>query len=240
MSVKSVIKIPTVIFHPTLAAKLTHETIGHLAEADFILQVGANAPWLILPPLSPKITVVDYAHTAFGKPVPLPMYTDDEDTPTQDVTIIQNGLSKNIMTSLHTAAALNLPLTGNARKAEPDDTPLTRMRNTALLPGTDCPKAMLASIEDGYYLVDSEFDSSDPETGEFASKISEGYRVRGGKICEALPPCFIYGYATEFLQSIAMVGNDFVWITDTCEIKGQEITIAAGAPSIIAKLELVF
>lgn len=231
-------KLPPSCIHPTLAAKLIHETIGHLAEAESILRATAkNAPWYKMPRISPKITVIDFATEAFGKPVPLPMYTDDEGTPTRDVTVIKGGQIQDIMTSVDTAAKLNLPLTGNARKDDPEDIPLARMRNTALLPGTDCPEAMLASLDTGFYLVDSELDLSDHITGEFVSIISEGYLVQDGKIAQRLPPCFITGEVSDFMQSITMVGNDFAWITDTCDIEGQVLDIAAGAPTILATLD---
>ena len=217
---------------PTLTAKLTHETISHIAEADWITASDTSAPFLQLPLLSSKITVVDYAHTAFGKPVPLPVFTDDEGTPAVDVTLINKGLTTGILTNKKTAAALGLGLTGNANGG------MVRARNTALLPGSDTPEAIIASIQDGYYLVDSILDIGDAFVGDFASQICEGYRIRNGVICEPLPPCVIYGTASEFWQSVSMVGNDFAWITDDCTKNGKKIMVAAGAPTIKCNLWL--
>ena len=46
-----------------------------------------------------------------------------------------------------------VPPTGNARAYTFSDEPLIRMRNTAILPGKDKLDDMIASIEDGYYLL---------------------------------------------------------------------------------------
>ena len=45
--------------------------------------------------------------------------------------------------------------TGNARAYAFSDEPLVRMRNTAFLPGQHSLEEMIASIEDGYYLIET-------------------------------------------------------------------------------------
>ena len=242
---KNAIHIPDSYSHcvlsPKMAAKLIHEALGHLAEADHILAKAPQAPFLCIPRISDKITVVDYAHTAFGKTVPIPIYIDDEGITAQDVTIISKGQIGACMTNLETSALLDKPLTGNARAATYKNEPLVRMRNTALHPWHDDPTQMIASIEDGYYLVDSSEDGSDPN-GEFASKISVGYRIRNGQICESIKDCVIWGDSADFLNSISMVGNDFEWQVDDCTklsgSKAQKIKIASGAPTIKANLNI--
>ena len=213
---------------PTLAAKITHETLGHLAEADGVIAAGVAAPILHLPKLPATITVVDYAHTAFGKPVPMPVYTDEEGTTARDVTIINQGNFSGLVSNRKTAIRLGTPLTGNARGG------MVRTRNLALLPGETTQEAILATITEGYYLVDSSLDSSDPLMGDFASIISEGYRIQNGVICEPLPECTIYCDMAEFWQSVTHVGNDFAWITDDCTKFDKKAIIATGAPSIAA------
>ena len=214
------------ILSPTLAAKVVHEGLGHMAEGDCIGKNINSGALFNLPPLSPAITVVDYAHTAFGKAVPLPVYTDTEGTTAQDVTIIKNGKPHGVMTHKASAATLGLQPTGNANGG------IVRMRNTALLPGSSKLEAMLATIQYGYYLEDSLWDSADPAYGDFASHISKGYYIRNGTICEPLPPCIIHCEAKEFWPSVTMVGSDFAWITDECTKEDKKIMVAAGAPSI--------
>jgi len=221
---------------PKVTAILIHETIGHLAEADFVLACAHQSPLLTLPPLSPKLTVVDYAHTAFGKPCPIPIYTDDEGTIAIDVCILKEGKRNACMTNRYTASALSLPLTGNARAATCNDNPMVRMRNTALLPWKDDPAKIISSIQKGFFLADSGNIYGDIN-GDFCCEVKEGYRIKNGHICERIPECMVWGNAADFLKSISMVGNDFTWYLDECT-KWDKIQVAQGAPTIKAYLEI--
>lgn len=222
---------------PPIASALIHEALGHMAESDLILPNYPKTPLIYMPPLSHKITVVDYAHTAFGCSVPMPVYVDDEGTTAIDVPIITSGLVTGAMSNKLAYTKLNWPLTGNARAAGSNCKPLVRMRNTALHPWYDCPAQMLASIKNGYYLVDASEVSGDVN-GDFAARVSEGYYVRNGVICERLKDCVIYGNSTHFLLSISMVGYDFEWFVDECTKMRQTVRLASGAPSIRAWLNV--
>lgn len=221
---------------PKAAAIITHETIGHLSEADFVLACANHSPFFHLPPLSKKVTVVDYAHTTLGKPCPLPIYVDDEGTTAKDVCIIKEGKPASCMTNLYTAAALGLPPTGNARAASQEDAPMVRMRNTALLPWHDSPADILSSIQDGYYLVEAGNCYGDVN-GDFCCEIKLGYRVKNGQIRESIKDYMIWGKTADFLQSISMVGSDFEWHIDECT-KWQTIQVAQGAPTIKASFNI--
>jgi len=175
-----------------------------------------------------------YAHTAFGQPCPVPMHFDDEATAAVDVCIINKGQRANSMTNLYTAEALSLPLTGNARCATPEDEPMVRMRNTALLPWHDNPADIIASIDNGYYLTQAGTCYGDIN-GDFGCEIKSGYVIRGGKLCEPIKNCMLGGKAAEFMQSISMVGNDFQWFADDCT-KWQVIKVGQGAPTIKASV----
>jgi len=220
-----------------MAAKLIHEAIGHQAEADF-----AHSPHSCFAslkkstPLSSKINIVDYAHTAFGENCPLPIYIDDEGVTAQDAHIIKAGKICDFMTNRETASLLKLPLTGNAISSDFQHEPLIRMRNTALLPSEDTLDEMLASIKNGYYIIDG-CDGGGDINGEFAFHVSIGYRIKNGKICESLKDAVIWGNCKDFLKSISMIGNDFEWHIDDCT-KRQKIYLAQGAPTIKALLNI--
>jgi len=187
------------------------------------------------------------------------MYFDDEGTATQDVCIINKGRKDSCMTDKFTAALMGTTPTGNARSIAPlatnkgtgkgmtndtnddtaegtDDEPMVRMRNTALLPGDTTPEEMLASMQDGYHIVDCGNIYGDGQGG-FKLEITEAYRVHGGVICEKIPQCMAIGNMSEFLQSISMVGNDFEWFVDECT-KGDTIQVGQGAPTVKARLRL--
>ena len=228
---------PTYAISPKITASLIHEALGHLAEADSALACAHQSPFLRLPPLSNKITVVDYAHTAFGKPCPLPIYIDDEGTTAKDVCIIKDGQRANYMTNLYTAATLSIPPTGNARSASPNSEIMIRMRNTALLPGPDTPAEIISSIQNGYYLVEPGNCYGDIN-GDFCCELKEGYRIINGQIRERVLNHMLFGQVASFLKSITMVANDFQWHVDECT-KWDTIKVGQGAPTIKACLKIV-
>jgi len=224
------------VLSPNTAAALTHEAIGHISEADFILACSSLSPFKHLPLSSYKITITDYAHTAFGKPCPIPIHTDDEGITAIDVCIINQGLPGFCMTNLHTAQALSVTPTGNARAASPGGEAMVRMRNTALHPWHDKPADIIASIEDGYYLDECGNCYGDIN-GDFCCEIKSGYIIKNGKLCQPIRNRMIWGHVADFLKSITMVGNDFKWFTDTCT-KWDTIQVGQGAPTIKACLEI--
>ena len=61
--------------------------------------------------------------------------------------------------------------TGNARGREFSDEPLIRMRNTLVLAGNDKLEDMIASVDDGYYLLSTGNGQADL-TGEFTFGIN--------------------------------------------------------------------
>jgi len=197
--------IPCVL-GPQLAAKLTHKAIGHHGEADILLGCFPHAIFTKVPSLNPNLNIVDFAHTAFGQPCPIPIQIDDEGVKAQDVYLIKNGQVHEAMTNKKTAAELESPLTGNARAASILHKPLIRMRNIALLPSgnyRNTLEAMLSSLDNGYYLVDGGHGEWEPN-GEFVYEISEGYRIKNGEICDKLPDnIVIFGSCVRYLRSIS-------------------------------------
>ncbi len=75
--------------------------------------------------------------------------------------------------------------TGNARAFQFSDEPLIRMRNTAILPRTDRLADMIASIEDGYYLLRPSNGQADA-TSEFMFGVTLGYEIKNGKLGSAI------------------------------------------------------
>ena len=138
------------ILHPSLAGILAHEAVGHTVEADIVLGGSVAAHNVGKQVASELVTMVDFAHTALGKPCPLPVYVDDEGIIAEDVTLIENGVLKNFMHSRETARHFGVKPQGNARGFQFSDEPLIRMRNTAILPGTSKLDDMIASVDDGY------------------------------------------------------------------------------------------
>ena len=171
----------TVILGGILSGMLAHEAVGHTVEADLVIGGSVAGPCLHKRVGSDLVNLVDYAHTAFGKPTPLPIYVDDEGTAATDAVLIRDGILVGYMNSRESAERFSMAPTGNARAFLFSDEPLIRMRNTAVLPGTSKLEDMIASIDDGYYLLDTNNGQADT-TGEFMFGVTFGYEIKKGKL----------------------------------------------------------
>ena len=87
--------------------------------------------------------------------------------------LIKDGILVGYMNNRESAERFNMVPTGNARAYLFSDEPLIRMRNTAVLPGKSKLEDMIASIDDGYYLLDTNNGQADT-TGEFMFGVTFG------------------------------------------------------------------
>ncbi len=125
--------------------------------------------------------------------------------------------------------------TGNARAYLFSDEPLIRMRNTAIVPGTSKLEDMIASVEDGYYFIDTNNGQADT-TGEFMFGVCMGYEIKNGKLGRALLDTTISGVAFEMLKTVDMVGDTISWSSSGFCGKKQPMPVGLGGPAIRCKI----
>jgi TldD protein len=226
-----------VILDANLAGILAHEAIGHTTESDIVKGGSIAADFLNQKVASELVTLIDFAHTAFGNLCPVPVFVDDEGTLAQDAVIIQNGILKQYMNNKDTALYFDHDLTGNARAYRFNDEPLVRMRNTAILPGKSKLSDMIASIEDGYYLMKSSNGQAD-STSEFMFGVPLGYEIKNGKLGKAIKDTTISGVAFDVLKTVSMVSNDMSWDCSGMCGKKQPIPVGMGGPAIKCKVNI--
>lgn len=226
-----------VVLDATLAGMLAHEAVGHTVEADLVMAGSVASKTLGREVASDKITMIDFAHTALGKPVPLPVYVDDEGTPCEDAVLIKDGILVGYMHNRESAMYYDVKPTGNARAHKFSDEPLIRMRNTAILPGKDKLSDMIASIDNGYYLTRTQNGQADT-TGEFMFGITMGYEIKNGKLGRALRDTTISGVAFEMLKTVDMVSDDMVWSSSGYCGKKQLMPVSMGGPAIKCKVNI--
>ncbi|MCL2628716.1 MAG: TldD/PmbA family protein [Oscillospiraceae bacterium] len=219
------------VMHPDLAGILAHEAVGHTVEADLVLGGSVAGHNLGKQVASDLITMLDVAHTFNGKTCPLPIYVDDEGVTAEDAVLIENGILKGFMHSRETARRFDVAPQGNARAFAFNDEPLIRMRNTVIMPGKSKLDDMIASIDDGYFLVKTGNGQAD-STGEFMFSVELGYEIKNGKLGQAIRETTISGVAFEMLKTVDMVSDDMVWsISGFCG-KKQPITTSMGGPAV--------
>lgn len=220
-----------------LAGILAHEAIGHTTEADLVMGGSVAAQYLGKTAASPLVTLVDFAHSYDGHTCPIPIYIDDEGTEARDVGIIEKGVLKGYMHNKQSARHFNTAPTGNARAYQYMDEPLIRMRNTAILPGESKLQEMIASIEDGYYLMVPSNGQADT-TSEFMFAVVLGYEIKQGQLGRAIKDTTISGVAFQVLQDVTMISDEMKWTSAGMCGKKQMIPVGMGGPAIKTKINI--
>ena len=226
-----------VILDSELTGILAHEAVGHPTEADLVLGGAVTGKLLNQEVASPLVNMVDLAHTWDDEILPVPVFIDDEGAEARDAVLIENGVLKGYMTNRHTAAELNMPVSGNARAFKFYDEPLIRMRNTAILPGKDKLEEMIASIDDGYYLIKTNNGEADT-TSEFMFGVTLGYEIKNGKLGRAITDTTISGIAFDTLKTVSMVSDEIHWECSGYCGKKQIIPVGCGGPAIKCKVHI--
>jgi TldD protein len=227
----------TCVLSGELTGMLSHEAVGHTVEADLVLGGSVARNLLNKQVASPIVNMVDFAHTALGKPTPLPIYVDDEGVEAKDALLIENGILRTYMVNRDLGSKLGIEPAGNARAYSFRDEPLIRMRNTAIVPGDSKLEDMISSLDDGYYLVSSGNGQADM-TGEFMFGITEGYEIKNGKIGRALLETTVSGIAFEMLKTVSMVGDTMHWNSSGYCGKKQMISVGLGGPAIKCEISI--
>ena len=225
----------TVVLSGMMGGMLAHEAVGHTVEADLVMGGSVAGPNLGKRVASDLVNLVDYAHTYNGGLAPLPVYLDDEGTKAEDAVLIKDGILTGYMNSRETAERYNMKPTGNARGWAFSDEPLIRMRNTCVLPGKNTVEELIASVDDGYYLIDSGNGQADL-TGEFMFGVTCGYEIKNGKLGRALLDTTVSGIAFEMLKTVDMVSNEVEWSSSGFCGKKQRMAVGMGGPHMRCKI----
>lgn len=226
-----------VILDADLAGILAHEAIGHTTEGDIVMGGSIAGEYMDQLVATPLVTLVDFANTFNGDLCPVPLYVDDEGTACQDTVVIENGVLKSYMHNKDTARHFEAEPTGNARAYQFSDEPLVRMRNTAILPGKDKLADMIASVENGYYLIKHSNGQADTNS-EFMFGITLGYEIKNGKLGKAIKDTTISGVAFDVLKTIDMISDDMSWASGGMCGKKQLIPVGMGGPAVKCKINI--
>ena len=226
-----------VILDAELAGILAHEAIGHTTEADLVMGGSVAGDYIGQQVASSLVSLIDFANNVNDVTCPVPVYVDDEGTKSEDVTIIQDGVLKNFMHNKDSARHFESTPTGNARAFAFSDEPLIRMRNTAIMPGNSKLKEMIASVEDGYYLMKPGNGQAD-STSEFMFAVNLGYEIKNGELGKAIMDTTISGVAFDMLKTVDMVSDDMTWVSSGMCGKKQPMSVGMGGPAIRCKVNM--
>ena len=229
--------LQSVVLDCGVSGVLAHEAFGHALEAD-IAAAGSFASDRLGEPLANEaVTLVDFAHHAFGELCPAPVFVDDEGMDAADVTLLRKGRLAAYLHNKESAARSGGTAAGNARASTYAGEPLIRMRNTALLPGHHSLEELIGSVERGYFLQRAGNGQSDTN-GEFTLGIVQGCEIRNGRLGRAIRDTTITGRACDVLGGASLLSDRLRWQPFATCSKGQSLPVGIGGPAIRCRVRI--
>jgi TldD protein len=212
---------------------LLHEAIGHGLEGDFNRKkTSAFAGLMGERVAAPGVTVVDDGTLADRRGS---LTIDDEGTPSQRTTLIEDGVLVGYMQDRQNARLMGMRATGNGRRQSYAHIPMPRMTNTYMLAGDKDPAEILAAVGKGLYAVNFGGGQVDITSGKFVFSCTEAYRIEGGKLGPAVKGATLIGNGPDVLTKVAMVGSDMKLDPGigTCGKEGQSVPVGVGQPTLL-------
>lgn len=226
-----------VVLAPGAGGVLIHEACGHGLEADALVkQASVYAGRQGERFGSESVTIVDDAtdQNAWGS-----FGVDDEGTPAQRTVLFDRGVLVGHMSDLRSAAKIGHPPTGNGRRESYAHLPIVRMTNTYLMPGSDDPEEIVASVKRGVYAATFAGGEVNPATGNFVFGMSEVYWIEKGALAYPLKGANLIGNGPQVLGAIDAVGSDFDHKEGVCGKDGQGAPVSNGLPTVLLGLMTV-
>ncbi len=221
-----------VVLGPGWPGILLHEAVGHGLEGDFNRKkTSAFTDRVGERVASPGVTVIDDGTLAERRGS---LNVDDEGTPTQRTTLIEDGILVGYMQDQLNARLMGVPATGNGRRESYAHLPMPRMTNTFMLAGTDDPQDILRSVQNGLYAVSFGGGQVDITSGKFVFSANEAYKIENGRIGAPVKGATLIGNGPEVMQRISRIGNDLELDlgVGTCGKDGQGVPVGVGMPTI--------
>ncbi|MBP9184041.1 MAG: metalloprotease TldD [Fuscovulum sp.] len=222
-----------VVLGPGWPGILLHEAIGHGLEGDFNRKgTSAFAGLMGQRIAAPGVTVLDDGTIPDRRGS---ITFDDEGTPSGKNVLIEDGILVGFMQDRQNARLMGVAPTGNGRRESFAHIPMPRMTNTYMLAGRDDPAAILADLKDGIWAVGFGGGQVDITNGKFVFSCTEAYRVRNGKVGEALKGATLIGDGATALRQIRAIGNDLAMDPGigNCGKAGQWVPVGVGQPSLM-------
>lgn len=222
----------TVVLGPGWPAVLLHEAIGHGLEGDFNRKKTSAFAELMGQQIAAKgVTIVDDGTIDKRRGS---ISIDDEGTPSQCTTLIEDGRLVGYMQDRMNARLMGVKPTGNGRRENFACQPYPRMTNTIMRNGSMTADEIIASVPKGIYAADFGGGQVDITSGKFVFSANEAYLIENGKIGRPVKGASLVGTGFEALKRISMIGNDMKMDggIGTCGKHGQSIPVGLGQPTM--------
>ena len=223
----------SVVAGPGWPGILLHEAIGHGLEGDFNRKKTSVFSGLLGERIgAPGVTVIDDGTLEARRGS---LSVDDEGTPTQNTTLIEDGVLVGYMHDRLNARLMGTVSTGNGRRQSFAHQPMPRMRNTIMVGGTEAPEDILRSVDKGLYAVNFGGGQVDITSGKFVFSASEAYLIEDGKVTAPVKGATLIGTGHEVLKNVRAIGNDMRLDPGigTCGKNGQGVPVGVGQPTLL-------
>lgn len=223
----------TVVLGPGWPGVLLHEAIGHGLEGDFNRKgTSAFSGRIGERVAAPGVTVVDDGSIMDRRGS---LSIDDEGTPTQCTTLIEDGILKGYIQDRLNARLMGVEPTGNGRRESFAHAPMPRMTNTFMLDGKDDPGEILSRAKNGIYAKSFGGGQVDITSGKFVFSCTEAYKIENGKLGAPIKGATLIGDGPTVLTKVAAIGNDMALDegVGVCGKGGQSVPAGVGQPTLL-------
>ena len=187
-----------VVLGPGYPGVLLHEAIGHGLEGDFNRKKTSAFFDLMGKQIADEsVTVVDDG-TIDSRRGSLSI--DDEGTPTNCTTLIENGILTGYMQDRLNSRLMGVEPTGNGRRESYAHTPMPRMTNTYMMSGKSEPEEIIKTVKNGLYAVDFGGGQVDITSGKFVFTCTEAYKIIDGKVDQPVKGATLIGNGPDVLK----------------------------------------
>ncbi len=221
-----------VVLGPGWPGILLHEAIGHGLEGDFNRKkISVFTELMNSSVASEEVTVFDDGTISDRRG----SYTiDDEGTPSQKTTLIENGKLVSYMQDRQNARLMKVKATGNGRRQSYAHQPMPRMSNTMMANGKHDPQEIIKSTKNGIFAKTFGGGQVDITNGKFVFSASEAYLIEDGRITSPIKGATLIGSGFEVLKKVEFVGNDLKMDPGigTCGKNGQGVPVGVGQPTL--------
>lgn len=229
-----------IICDPSITGLIVHEAFGHGLEMDqFTKDRAKGIEYMNKPVATPIVNMHDGAsatHSAAS------YFFDDEGVLAQDTKIIDKGTLIGGICDSVAGQILNYKPTGNGRRQSYKRKAYTRMTNTFFEKGKTKLDDMIASIDYGFYISDTNNGMEDPKNWGIQCTALYGREIKNGKFTgKIISPVVMSGYVIDLLMSISAVAKDNFEIegSGSCGKGYKEwVRVSDGGSSIKCKVKI--
>ncbi|HUP27525.1 MAG TPA: TldD/PmbA family protein, partial [Chloroflexia bacterium] len=210
--------VKTIVLDSSQVALQIHESCGHPIELDRVMGMEASfagTSFMTLDKLDNLQYGSEIVNIVADATIPNGLGSfkyDDEGVPAQRFDVIKDGIFRNYLMDLETAAMLGKNSNGTARSDGWNRIPMIRMTNISIVPGTGTLDDLISEVDDGLYLCTNRSWSIDDKRLNFQFGTEMAYEIKGGKLGQMYRNATYTGNTPDFWNSCDRIAGPDAWV----------------------------